>query len=296
MGFKPLYKELEELPDSGLTVTVLNALDWIVPGEWENVTSFEEMITKTTDEDDEDVVQAIGEKAMELYSDSNEGYQRAVQIFSMVDSIDKVAGAAALANKVGSKFSFLGVLEKFTPKADTTQTIDAAVKFVAELAAFCYCNGIPGDSVGDFASSLIAYGKEDIMRIAAWVALDCAIPLGPDFLQKMMSSIQSISSGELSNNSMFQKIASYLPGNSLDAKRELIATNLSSSGDFLNNFATERGVEQQTVYDRIMPYLETADNSLDYVAAILDIYTNYYEHTGIQTVARRVITRAYQEL
>jgi hypothetical protein len=35
---------------------------------------------------------------------------------------------------------------------------------------------------------------------------------------------------------------------------------------------------------------------LDYVAAFLDMSTNYYEHTGIQTVARRVIEQAAREI
>jgi hypothetical protein len=43
-------------------------------------------------------------------------------------------------------------------------------------------------------------------------------------------------------------------------------------------------------------YIDIADNKLDYVAAFLDMTTNYYEHTGIQTVARRLVDRAYAEI
>jgi len=32
------------------------------------------------------------------------------------------------------------------------------------------------------------------------------------------------------------------------------------------------------------------------LAAFLDMTTNYYEHTGTQTIARRLINRAYAEI
>jgi hypothetical protein len=38
------------------------------------------------------------------------------------------------------------------------------------------------------------------------------------------------------------------------------------------------------------------DGKLDYVAAFLDMTTNYYEHTGTQTVARSLVTRAMGEI
>jgi hypothetical protein len=41
--------------------------------------------------------------------------------------------------------------------------------------------------------------------------------------------------------------------------------------------------------------MNVADSKLDYVAAFLDMSTNYYEHTGTQTVARNLILRAAQE-
>jgi hypothetical protein len=39
-----------------------------------------------------------------------------------------------------------------------------------------------------------------------------------------------------------------------------------------------------------------SDSKLDYLAAFLDVTTNYYEHTGTQTLARRLIERAYAEI
>jgi hypothetical protein len=41
--------------------------------------------------------------------------------------------------------------------------------------------------------------------------------------------------------------------------------------------------------------MNTADSKLDYLAAFLDMSTNYYEHTGTQTVARNLILRAAEQ-
>lgn len=295
MSDKPIWKLLEELPQSGITVTVLNGLDYLVPGSWQNITNFEQMIKATTGEEDQAVIQAIGEKAVELYNDPSNGYQRAVWIYQMVDSVDKMAGAAALANKLANKWSF-GLLERFTPKADNVQSVDAGLKFAAELATFCLINGIPGDSVGDFASSLVDNSKEDIMRIAAWLAIDCVIPLGPDAMNLMIDGIKKVQSGDLMNNGIFQKLRQYLPGNSVDEQRALVQTNLEASSGFMNGFIANKGMTQKGMLDKVREYVEIADDKLDYVGAILDMTTNYYEHTGIQTTARRLIVRAYASL
>ena len=42
--------------------------------------------------------------------------------------------------------------------------------------------------------------------------------------------------------------------------------------------------------------LGNVEGKLDYVAAALDATTSVFEHTGVQTVARRVVTRAYGEV
>ncbi|MGB2924076.1 MAG: FHA domain-containing protein, partial [Limnothrix sp.] len=43
-------------------------------------------------------------------------------------------------------------------------------------------------------------------------------------------------------------------------------------------------------------FIQIADDNLDVVAAVLDQTTNYFEHTGIQSVATQVIKRAYAEV
>ncbi|MEL6181620.1 MAG: hypothetical protein AAFS10_21860 [Myxococcota bacterium] len=293
----PIYKALESLPTSGLTVTTLKTLDYVVPGQWNNITHFATLIKEVTGEEDESLIQEIGERAIELYNDAEqESYQTAMRVFHLVDDLDKIAGTAAMANKVGDRFSFLGFLERLTPKADNTQALDAGIKFTAELVCFCLINGIPGDSVSDFARSLKHYAGTDLMRIAAWVCIDCVLPLGPDFMRLVIDGIEGASQADLTQNPLFGKLASYMPGTSVAEKQQLILANLQANKDWALGFVADKGIDQRSLIDKLRPYIDVADDNLDYVAAALDIGTNYYEHTGTQTIARQLIDRAYGEI
>src|SRR5262245_52856544 len=121
MSDKPLHQLLEELPSSSITTRLLGLLDYAVPGEWQNITSFEGMIKSVTGEEDQALIQQVGERAIKLYNDPANGYQRAVWLYQKVDDTQGIAGLAALANKLSGSFDFLSFLDKVTPKANTTQ-------------------------------------------------------------------------------------------------------------------------------------------------------------------------------
>ena len=295
MSEKPLHQLLGDLDGTSITTTLLHGLDWVVPGEWENITSLEAMIKSVTGEDDQAIIQKVGERAVMLYNDTNQGYQRAVNIYELVDHVGTGAGIAALANKLGESVKIASFLDKVTPKPDTAQAIDAGVKLVADMAAFCYSNGLPGDGVGDFASAIANAAKEDAIRLAAWLAFDCIVPLGPDFLSVILDKVNSLSEAHLGENSRFSKIAGYLPGG-IGEKKALITKNLETSRGTIEKFVGDKGLTRETILERIKGHIDVTDARLDTVAAVLDITTNYFEHTGVQSVARRVVSRAYGEI
>lgn len=293
---EPIHRVLEALPQTSLTTRLLGALDYLVPGEWENVTVFEEMVRKVTGESDPALVQKVGERAIAIYNDGGESYQRAVEVFHLVDDVGTLAGVASFANRLGEDVKFLGFLDNITPKPEKTQAIDAGVKFAAELVNFCFINGIPGDSVGDFAGALASYEKEDRMRIAAWLAFDCVLPFGPDFIAKIMDHFRSTAAEELGQTSRFAQVAHLIPGNAIEEKVDLITKNLDAASGHLNEFVAGKGMTQSSVLDTIRQHIDIAEKGGEYIAAAIDIGTNCFEHTGIQTVARKVITRAYGEI
>ena len=293
---KAIFELVNELPTSNLTVSMLRGLDFVAPGQWNNLVGFDNTIRTVTGETDESLIQQIGERAIFLYNDRSQGYQRAMWLYQTVDSTDKALGAAALANKVGESIPLLGFLNKLTPKADKAQTIDLTLKLVAELVAFCQINGIPGDSIGDFVSSLADYSGESLMRMVALVCVDGLIPLGPDFILKVQSNLSKTTPQDLEKSSTFQGINSEIPGGNSAGKLNFINQSFDSVKGWMSNLVTSRNLTPQKVVGNLQKFATIADDKLDYLAAFIDVSTNYYEHTGTQTLARRLIERAVAEI
>jgi hypothetical protein len=293
---KPIYEIVDELPTSGMTITLLKSLDFVVPGQWQNITGFDNTIRVVTGETDEQMIQQIGERAIQLYNDKSQGYQTALWIYDAVGKGSGALGAAALANKFGENFSFLSFLNRLTPKADTAQAIDLSVKLVAEIVAYCKINGIPGDSIGEFVSALADYSGESLMRMATLVSVDALLPLGPDFIEKVGSTIGDLTTDELQKNQTFDQINNEIPGGDTSSKLGFIGESFRSVSDWMGSFVSSRNLTQESVASNLKKYIDITDNKLDYVSAFLDMTTNYYEHTGVQTLARRLTERAVAEI
>lgn len=290
---KSIVQLVDELPTSGMTITVLNALDFVVPGEWDNLIGFDRTIKTVTGEDDPGLISQIKDRAIELYNDEGEGYQRAVWLYQTVDTAASALGTAAMANKVGQDISFLGFLQNLTPKPEKAQAIDLGMKIVVELLAYCQINGIPGDSIGDFLGSLADYGGESKMRMAAIVCLDGLVPLGPNFIKAAGDWIGSATQSSLEENEAFRNIQKMIPGSD---KAAFVGQAFNSVSSWMGNFVSDRGLSPQVVLQHLQGFVDIADDKLDYVGAFLDMSTNYYYHTGVQTVAKRLIDRAYAEI
>ena len=123
-----IIKLVDELPTSGITVSALRALDFVVPGEWNNLVGFKNTVREITGESESEKIQQISERALWIYNDKSQGYQDAIWVYQSLDKADAALGAAAMANKIGEKISFLGFLNKLTPSADTTQAVDLSIK------------------------------------------------------------------------------------------------------------------------------------------------------------------------
>ena len=71
---KTVFQLVDTLPQDNMTVKALRALDFVVPGEWNNLVGFENTIRATTllaklARTD----QQIGERAIYLYNDKSGG-------------------------------------------------------------------------------------------------------------------------------------------------------------------------------------------------------------------------------
>ncbi|MGL4882311.1 MAG: hypothetical protein ACRC8K_14800 [Waterburya sp.] len=292
-----IFELVDNLPNNNITTMMLRSLDSIVPGEWENTVGFVNTIRKVTGETDENLIQQIGDRAVWLYNDKSQGYRRAMWLYQSVDSADKALGSAALANKVGNKIPLVGgLLSKVTPNPEKAQALDLCIKLVVELVAFCQINGIPGDSIGDFVNALADYSGESLMRMTALVCVDGLIPLGPDFLLKAQSTLGGIGPKELESNSTFNGVKESIPGGNTKGQLDFIGRSFDSVKSWMADFVSSKNLTPEKVMQNLQSFLEFSDDKLDYVAAFIDVSTNYYEHTGTQTLARRLIERAFDEV
>ena len=60
----------------------------------------------------------------------------------------------------------------------------------------------------------------------------------------------------------------------------------------MDDIVVSNDLTPQKVVGNLQSFIEFSDDKLDYLGAFLDVETNYYEHTGTQTLARRLIERA----
>ena len=294
---KSIFELVNKLPTNNITIMMLRSLDFVVPGEWKNIVGFENTIREVTGETDEELIQQIGDRAVWLYNDKSQGYQRAMWLYQTVDSADSALGTAALTNKVGNKIPLVGgLLSKITPNPDKAQVIDLSLKLVVELVAFCQINGIPGDSIGDFVAALGEYSGESLMRMAALVCVDGLIPLGPDFILQAESTLSNLQPQDLTNNPTFSRISKLIPGKGTGGQLDFIGNSFDSVKGWMTNFVRDRDLNPQKIMSGFHSFIEVSEDKLDYVGAFLDMTTNYYEHTGTQTLAARLIERALAEI
>jgi hypothetical protein len=293
---KPIFRLVDSLPENNLTVKMLKALDFAAPGQWRNLVGFEHTIRALTGETDQAMIQKIGERAIALYNDKNQGYQRAVWLYQTVESMSNVLGFSAMVNKIGEKVGLLHFLNRITPRAERAQAIDFSVKLVTELAAFTAINGIPGDSVGDFVKSLANYKDEALMRMVALMCVDGLLPLGPHYVDRALGHLKTGGTSALQESDSFQRIQSAIPGGSTAGQLGLIQQGVASAGEWMNSFTKQHNLDAQTIVSHLQQFMHISGDKMDFVAAFIDQTTDYYEHTGIQSVARSLIERAVNEI
>jgi hypothetical protein len=294
---KSIIQLVDELPTNNVTVNVLKTLDTFVPGQWNNLVRFDNTIRVVTGETNPKTIEKIRDRAVILYHDPNQNYQSVVKLYQSIDKADVAMGSAALANKLGEKINFLSFLKNMTPKADVTQSIDLLLKITVEIIAFSKLNNIALPNTKDFTNSLANHYKDSsLMRMGALVCLDGVLPLGPDFIRKIQQVASGSNASLITQNPVFSAINNFLPGNNNSDKLSFISQGFNSTQGWMTNFITKSGVTQQSITRNLSNIIQIADNNLDFVSAFLDQTTNYYEHTGIQTVARSLILHSYASL
>ncbi|KKJ00990.1 Tudor-knot domain-containing protein [Prochlorothrix hollandica] len=294
---KSIIQLVDELPADNITVKVLKALDFVAPGQWSNMVGFDQTVIALTGDSDPKVLSRVRDRAAALYEDPSQGYKGAIGLYQTVDKADVAMATAALANKVGEKISVLSFLSSITPKADTTQTVDLLLKIAVEVLAFCKLNGIPQPNPQAFVAALQQnYSDAALMRMVALVCIDGLLPLGPNFLGKIHETLKGLDLSSITGNPVFSGIKGDLPGGGTEEKVGFLTQSFGSVEGWVSGFVDRTNITPQRISGGIGRFIDIADDNLDFIAAFLDQTTNYFEHTGIQTVARHLILAVYPQV
>jgi len=289
---KSIQELIDQLPTDNLTTATLQSLDFAARNEWRNTVGFANTIKVITGQDDEAFIQQVGERINALYNDPAQPYQIAVWLYQIVDHTDRALSTSSFASRFDEKVPLSNFFNELALKSEEAQSLDLCLKIVTELIALGYLHRVSGNSIAYFAESLGTYSDESLMRMAALVCIDGLLPLGANFISKVNARMSQITPHELRENLTFQKIREMIPGQSEEQKLKFIRQAFASITSWMEQLITTHNLSPEVVGNRLHRIADFADDKLDCLGAFLDAVLNYYEHTGIQTVMRRLVTQA----
>ena len=293
---RTVLERLDRLPKRNLTVLALKGISTLVPGEWHNVTSADRLIADVLGSHDPQLIAQVRERADVLSRARHEGYARALSLYDAVNRSQRAGGGLRLVANLGAAVPLIKGLTNLTPSADTLQAADLALKVSAELLAFTQVNGLPGDSFGDFTASLANYTGEARVRMVALLCFDALLPLGDQALHRLNVLLGRMGSSELHKLPGYRAMAPLIPGRGEEAHLSFVQQGVGAWVDWAAELVGSLGLTGQKALLSLESTLGPWKGSLEQLATFLDAFTDTYQHTGTQAVARRLVERAAAEI
>ncbi len=291
-----ILERLDRLPKRNLTVLALKGIGTLVPGGWRNLTSADELIADVLGSNDPTLIAQVRSRADELSRARHEGYTRAMSLYDAVNRSQKAAGGLRILANVAGGLPLVKQMAKLTPASDSLQAVDLSLKVGAEMLAFTQVNGLPGDSFGDFAASLSEYAGEASVRMAALVCFDALLPLGDQALQRLDGLLCQLSPRDLQELPAYAGMASLIPGRGDEAHLKFLRRGVDTWLGWAGGFVGGLGLTGQKAVRALEGTLGPWQGGFDQLATFLDAFTDTYQHTGVQAIARRLVERAAAEI
>ena len=291
-----VLERLDRLPRRDLTVLALKGISTLVPGDWQNITSANALIASVMGSDDPALIAQVRERADTLSRARHEGYGRALSLYDAVNRSQKAAGGLRLLANVGGVLPLIKRVAKLTPTSDTLQAVDLGLKVAAEMLAFTQVNGLPGDSFAEFGASLNEYAGEARVRMAALICFDALLPLGDQALQRLDDLLGQVGQKELRLSPAYGGMAAMIPGRGDDAHLSFLRRGVDQWLGWAGGYASSLGLSAQKAVQALETTLGPWQGGFEQLATFLDAFTDTYQHTGVQAVARRLVERAAAEI
>lgn len=291
-----VLERLDRLPRRDLTVLALKGISTLVPGDWQNITSANALIASVMGSDDPALIAQVRERADTLSRARHEGYGRALSLYDAVNRSQKAAGGLRLLANVGGVLPLIKRVANLTPTSDTLQAVDLGLKVAAEMLAFTQVNGLPGDSFAEFGASLNEYAGEARVRMAALICFDALLPLGDQALQRLDDLLGQVGQKELRLSPAYAGMAAMIPGRGDGAHLSFLRRGVDQWLGWAGGYASSLGLSGQKAVRALETTLGPWQGGFEQLATFLDAFTDTYQHTGVQAVARRLVERASAEI
>jgi hypothetical protein len=174
--------------------------------------------------------------------------------------------------------------------------VDLGLKVAAEMLAFTQVNGLPGDSFAEFGASLNEYAGEARVRMAALICFDALLPLGDQALQRLDDLLGQVGQKELRLSPAYGGMAAMIPGRGDDAHLSFLRRGVDQWLGWAGGYASSLGLSAQKAVQALETTLGPWQGGFEQLATFLDAFTDTYQHTGVQAVARRLVERAAAEI
>lgn len=291
-----ILERLDRLPKRNLTVLALKGVSTLVPGGWRNLTSADALIADVLGSNDPLLIARVRARADTLSRARHEGYSRAMSLYDAVNRSKKAAGGLRVLANVAGALPLVKQMAQLTPASETLQAVDLSLKVGAELLAFTQVNGLPGNSFGDFAASLREYTGEASVRMAAMVCFDALLPLGDDALKRLDALLGRVGQKDLRQLPAYAGMASLIPGRGDEAHLNFLRQGVDTWLGWAGDFTCGLGLTAQKAVRALESTLGPWQGGFDQFATFLDAFTDTYQHTGVQAIARRLVERAAAEI
>ncbi len=291
-----VLERLERLPRRNLTVLAIKGLSSLVPGGWPNITRADALIGDVLGSTDPELIRQVRARADVLSRARHEGYGRALSLYDAVNRSQKAAGGLRLLANIGGALPLVQRVADLTPTSDTLQAADLSLKVAAEMLAFTQVNGLPGDSFGDFAAALGEYAGEARVRMAALICFDALLPLGDQALQRLDGLLGGVDKRDLRQLPAYAGMARLLPGRGDGDHLTFLRRSIEPWLGWAGGFSSQLGLTGQKAVQALEGTLGPWQGSFKQMATFLDAFTDTYQHTGVQAVARRLVERAAAEI
>ncbi len=291
-----VLERLDRLPRRNLTVLAIKGISTLVPGGWHNVTDADALIADVMGSSDPELIRQVRARADELSRARHEGYGRALSLYDAVNRSQKAAGGLRLLANIGGALPLVKRAASLTPASDTLQAVDLSLKVAAEMLAFTQVNGLPGDSFGDFGAALGEYAGEARVRMAALICFDALLPLGDQALQRLDGLLGGVGRKDLQQLPAYAGMASMLPGRGDEAHLSFLRRGVDQWLGWAGGFVGQLGLSGQKAVQALETTLGPWQGGFKQMATFLDAFTDTYQHTGVQAVARRLVERAAAEI